>query len=90
MRNPGTHMAVCADGGFVGSLSGGCIENAVVAEACDALKAGAAPRSPPGRPWAGQHRPVVGSGYLARRHRAGECRDRVSPPRTARSARHPP
>jgi xanthine dehydrogenase accessory factor len=42
MRNPGTHMAVAADGSFVGSLSGGCIENAVVAEACDALKAGAA------------------------------------------------
>jgi xanthine dehydrogenase accessory factor len=42
MRNPGTHMAVCADGSFVGSLSGGCIENAVVAEACEALRAGAA------------------------------------------------
>lgn len=42
MRNPGAHMAVCEDGSFVGSLSGGCIENAVVAEACDALKAGAA------------------------------------------------
>ena len=42
MRGPGTHMAVCEDGSFVGSLSGGCIENAVVTEACDALKAGAA------------------------------------------------
>lgn len=42
MRNPGTHMAVAADGSFVGSLSGGCIENAVVAEALAALKAGAA------------------------------------------------
>lgn len=42
MRNPGAHMAVSEDGSFVGSLSGGCIENAVVAEACDALKAGAA------------------------------------------------
>ncbi|MDP3908562.1 XdhC family protein [Novosphingobium sp.] len=40
MRNPGTHMAVCGDGSFVGSLSGGCIENAVVAEACEALTAG--------------------------------------------------
>ena len=38
MRNPGTHMAVAADGSFVGSLSGGCIENAVVAEALGALK----------------------------------------------------
>lgn len=42
MRNPGTHMAVTADGSFVGSLSGGCIENAVVAEAQAALQKGAA------------------------------------------------
>ena len=42
MRNPGTHMGVCKDGRFVGSLSGGCIENAVVAEALDALKTGTA------------------------------------------------
>jgi xanthine dehydrogenase accessory factor len=40
MRNPGTHMGVCEDGCFVGSLSGGCIENAVVGEALEALKAG--------------------------------------------------
>ncbi len=41
MRGPGTHMGVCEDGSFSGSLSGGCIENAVVAEALEALKAGA-------------------------------------------------
>ncbi|MEM7690109.1 MAG: XdhC family protein [Pseudomonadota bacterium] len=41
MRNPGTIMGVAQDGSFAGSLSGGCIENAVVAEALDALKAGA-------------------------------------------------
>lgn len=41
MRNPGTHMGVCEDGSFAGSLSGGCIENAVVAEAVEALQAGA-------------------------------------------------
>jgi xanthine dehydrogenase accessory factor len=40
MRGPGTHMAVCEDRSFAGSLSGGCIENAVVAEACDALRQG--------------------------------------------------
>ena len=40
MRNPGTHMGVCEDGSFAGSLSGGCIENAVVAEALDALQQG--------------------------------------------------
>jgi len=40
MRGPGAHMAVAEDGSFVGSLSGGCIENAVVAEACEALKTG--------------------------------------------------
>lgn len=32
-RNPGTHMAVAEDSSFAGSLSGGCIEMAVVAEA---------------------------------------------------------
>ncbi len=39
MRDPGTIMGVCADGSFAGSLSGGCIENAVVAEALDTLAA---------------------------------------------------
>lgn len=41
MRNPGTIMGVAEDGSFAGSLSGGCIENAVVAEALAALKADA-------------------------------------------------
>lgn len=41
MRNPGTHMGVAQDGSFAGSLSGGCIENAVVAEALSALRADA-------------------------------------------------
>ncbi|UIP07647.1 XdhC family protein [Erythrobacter sp. SDW2] len=41
MRNPGTHMGVAEDGSFAGSLSGGCIENAVVAEALATLTAGA-------------------------------------------------
>lgn len=38
IRNPGTHMGVCEDGKFAGSLSGGCIENAVVSEALEALR----------------------------------------------------
>jgi xanthine dehydrogenase accessory factor len=37
MRNPGAHLAVASDGDWLGSLSGGCIEAAVVAEAMDAL-----------------------------------------------------
>ena len=41
MRNPGTIMGVAQDGSFSGSLSGGCIENAVVAEALDVLNADA-------------------------------------------------
>ncbi len=41
MRDPGTIMGVAADGSFAGSLSGGCIENAVVAEALETLRAGA-------------------------------------------------
>ena len=40
MREPGAHMAVAEDGLFVGSLSGGCIERAVVAEAVEAIAAG--------------------------------------------------
>lgn len=40
MRNPGTIMGVAEDGSFEGSLSGGCIENAVVSEALDALREG--------------------------------------------------
>ena len=40
MRNPGTIMGVAQDGRFAGSLSGGCIENAVVAEALEVLKEG--------------------------------------------------
>lgn len=39
-RNPGTHMAVAEDGAFVGSLSGGCIEAAVVAEALATIESG--------------------------------------------------
>ncbi len=39
MRGPGTIMGVAQDGSFAGSLSGGCIENAVVAEALEALEA---------------------------------------------------
>ena len=37
VRNPGAHMAVSATGEHVGSLSGGCIETAVVAEALAAI-----------------------------------------------------
>lgn len=38
-RSPGAHLAVREDGGFAGSISGGCVEAAVVAEAIDVLKA---------------------------------------------------
>ncbi|MGB7372513.1 XdhC family protein [Pontixanthobacter sp.] len=40
MRDPGAHVAVGRDGRFTGSLSGGCIENAVVAEAMATLADG--------------------------------------------------
>lgn len=42
MRNPGAHMAVCDDGSHVGSLSGGCIEQAVVSEALEVSRDGRA------------------------------------------------
>jgi len=40
MRNPGTHMGVSETGAYVGSLSGGCIEAAVVAEAAECIAEG--------------------------------------------------
>jgi xanthine dehydrogenase accessory factor len=41
VRNPGAHMGVSDDGASIGSLSGGCIEAAVVAEALAAMITGA-------------------------------------------------
>lgn len=41
MRNPGTHMGIAESGAYAGSLTGGCIETAVVAEAQAAIAAGA-------------------------------------------------
>lgn len=41
MRNPGAIMGVAEDGSYAGSLSGGCIERAVVAEALEAIETGA-------------------------------------------------
>jgi xanthine dehydrogenase accessory factor len=40
-RNPGAHLVVDEAGNFAGSLSGGCIEAAVVAEALEVLESGA-------------------------------------------------
>ena len=39
-RLPGATMAVVADGEVAGSVSGGCVEGAVVAEALDVLDSG--------------------------------------------------
>ncbi len=39
-RNPGSHMAVAGDRSFAGSLSGGCIEAAVVSAALEAIADG--------------------------------------------------
>lgn len=42
-RSRGSYMVVCDDGGFAGSVSGGCVESAVISEALD-MAAGEAPR----------------------------------------------
>ena len=39
-RDPGAAMAVNEDGDVIGSVSGGCVEGAVVAEAMDVLATG--------------------------------------------------
>lgn len=39
-RDPGAAMAVSEDGEVVGSVSGGCVEGAVVSEALDILASG--------------------------------------------------
>jgi xanthine/CO dehydrogenase XdhC/CoxF family maturation factor len=39
-RPVGSQLAVDADGAFVGSVSGGCIEGAVITEAIDAIATG--------------------------------------------------
>ena len=39
-RPVGSHLVVDADGNFEGSVSGGCVEGAVVAEAADVIASG--------------------------------------------------
>jgi len=39
-RDPGASMAVSEDGDVAGSVSGGCVEGAVVTEALDVIESG--------------------------------------------------
>ena len=39
-RPAGSHLVIDADGNFEGSVSGGCVEGAVVAEAADVIASG--------------------------------------------------
>ena len=41
-RQAGSHMAVCDDGSFEGSVSGGCVEGAVVQAALEVMASGGA------------------------------------------------
>jgi xanthine/CO dehydrogenase XdhC/CoxF family maturation factor len=38
MRPVGAKMVICADGSIQGSVSGGCVENAVIEEAQDCMR----------------------------------------------------
>lgn len=40
-RPVGSHLAIDEQGGFLGSVSGGCVEGAVVAEAIEVIEDGA-------------------------------------------------
>jgi xanthine/CO dehydrogenase XdhC/CoxF family maturation factor len=40
-RPAGSAMAICDDGSFVGSISGGCIEGSVIESAADTIRTGA-------------------------------------------------
>jgi len=41
-RPVGSHLVIDADGNFAGSVSGGCVEGAVVTEALEVIQSGAA------------------------------------------------
>jgi xanthine/CO dehydrogenase XdhC/CoxF family maturation factor len=41
-RPAGSTMAICDDGAFVGSISGGCVEGAVIEAADETLRSGSA------------------------------------------------
>jgi xanthine/CO dehydrogenase XdhC/CoxF family maturation factor len=41
-RPVGSHLVIDADGNFLGSVSGGCVEGAVVSEAVDVIASGRA------------------------------------------------
>ena len=77
-RPVGSHLVIDDDGNFLGSVSGGCVEGAVVSEALDVIAEGAprrwssaSPTKPPGVsacPAAGASRSMSSGSTDAARH----------------------
>ena len=82
-RQAGSQLAVSGQGQIMGSVSGGCVEGAVVTEALEAMQDGRTRMRMRGRPDTGSiRRTSAGGRYMRpkRRNRGATSRMRMPPP----------